>query len=203
VWRKGGTIDAILPMFADSAGRPRLPQPFVGDTGSISLYRDGTLVGTEPTPDFAMFAVPDAPASYRLAAESNRSTDWWSLSTKVSCVWTFRSSAADEAKALPLLSVRFDPAVDLRNRAPGGKAFTFPAYVTGQGSDRTAVADLTVDVSYDDGQTWRPAVVSATNTGYKVSVQHPASGVASLRAKARDTAGNTVEQIILRAYVIG
>ncbi|WBB67656.1 hypothetical protein [Micromonospora sp. WMMD812] len=202
-WRKDGAIDVILPMYGDAAGRPRVPFPYDGtDTGSISLYRNGALVRTEPTPDTARFDIPDEPATYRLVAETNRAAEWWPLSTKVSATWSFRSSTEDEAKALPLLTTRFDPAVDLRNRAPAGP-FTFPMYVERQGDDRVKLTSLTVDVSYDDGGSWQPATVTPAGNHWTVGVASPATGYASIRAKATDTDGNTVEQTVLRAYQIG
>ena len=164
---------------------------------------DGTLVGTTPSPDMAWFAVPDATADYRLTAQATRTADWWPLSPTVSADWTFRSSAADEGSALPLLTVRFDPVVDLHNRLPGGQVVTFPAYVARQGSDAARITSLTVEVSYDDGQTWQPAAVTATGDHWSVQVDHPATGYASLRARATDADGDTVEQTVLRAYQIG
>jgi len=197
-WREGGAIDVILPMYGDAAGRPRVPFTEDGtDTGSISLYRNGTLVATAPVPDQARFDVPAEPGTYRLAAETTRSVHWWPQWTKVSAVWTFRSSAADEGKALPLVTARFDPGVDLRNRAPGGRTFTIPVYV------ERAVRKLTVDVSYDDGRTWRTAKVKRTGGHWLVTVEHPRHGHAAFRTKVTDTAGNTLEQTVLRAYQIG
>ena len=205
-WRKDDAIDAILPIFSDSQGRARVPEAgdaaFGGDTGSISLYRNGTLVGTEAVPDRARFDVPPDGAAYRLTAEANREGDWWPQSTKVTASWGFRSAAADEGKPLPLLTARFDPAVDLQNRAPGGNQFTFPAYVERQGSD-PKVKTFTVEVSYDDGGTWTAARVTRTGDHWTVTVNHPSAGHASLRAKATDTDGNTVEQTVIRAYQIG
>jgi hypothetical protein len=58
-------------------------------------------------------------------------------------------------------------------------------------------------VSYDDGKTWRPAAVTRAGDHFDVRVNHPAAGYASLRAKATDSAGNTVEQTVIRAYTIG
>ncbi|MGW0435551.1 S8 family serine peptidase [Micromonospora sp. NPDC003197] len=200
-WREGNAFDMMLPMYGDSAGRPRLPIPDV-DTGSISLYRDGQLVDTSPSPDYARFDVPDSSGAYRLTAEASRTAEWWKLWTKVTAAWTFKSSAADDAKALPLLTVRLDPTVDLCNRAPGG-LFTFPAYVTRQGADQVKVTSLTVDVSYDDGSTWRSAIVTRAGNHWIVGVVHPSTGYASLRIKAADADGNTVEQSVLRAYAIG
>ncbi|MET7971334.1 S8 family serine peptidase [Micromonospora sp. NPDC005305] len=201
VWRDRRLLVAMPPMFSDPAGRPRVPWSGLA-TGSITLYRDGQQVGTEPDPGFALFPLPDDAASYRLVAEATVAPGSATLSTKVSAAWTFRSSVADEGKPVPLLTVRFDPAVDLRNRAPAGK-FSFPAYVSQQGGGATRATSFTVDVSYDDGKTWRPTLVTADGDHYQVTTQNPVTGYATLRAKATDANGNTVEQTVLRGYAIG
>ncbi|RSN09325.1 hypothetical protein DMB42_18625 [Nonomuraea sp. WAC 01424] len=59
--------------------------------------------------------------------------------------------------------------------------------------------ELTVETSFDDGVTWRPAPVRDG----AVTVLHPAAdGYVSLRAKAVDAGGGTVEQTVIRAYRI-
>ncbi len=203
VWRRNGVIDMALPMYGDAAGRPRSSGAMRGVTGSISLYRGDTLVGTTPDPTWATFPVPDEDGTYRLVAESNRAGDEnWPLWTTIGADWTFRSSSAGDAKALPLLTARFDPAVDIRNRAPGGRRFSFPAYVERQDGAATVTA-FTVEVSYDDGRTWQPATTRRTGDHWTVGVSHPATGHASLRATATDSDGNSVRQTVLRAYEIG
>lgn len=189
-------------MHGDSAGHARVPFGLgATDTGSVSLFRDGSLVSTHEG-SAGRFDVAAEPAAYRLVTEVSRTTSWWPLWTRVSAAWTFRSSAADEGKELPLLTARFDPAVDLLNPAPGGQRFSFPAYVERQGETKPKITAFNVDVSYDDGTTWRPAAVKASADHWTVTVDHPATGYASLRAKATDSAGNTVEQITVRAYQI-
>jgi hypothetical protein len=66
----------------------------------------------------------------------------------------------------------------------------------------TAVA---VEASLDDGKIWRPAKVSGSGPNRTVLVDHPAAGggFVSLRASAADSAGNRVEQTVMRAYAIG
>ncbi|HEX6353719.1 S8 family serine peptidase [Actinophytocola sp.] len=202
-WRKDGVFDMALPMFGDSAGRPRLLGPMEGVTGSISLYRDGTLVKSEPDPSFASIPVPAEDGAYRLVAESTRADDPnWPLWTTVNAEWTFRSSNVGDAKALPLLTARFDPAVGVDNRAPGGRRFSFPAYVERQDGAATVTA-FSAEVSYDDGRTWQPTTTRRSGDHWTVGVNHPATGYASLRATATDSAGNTVRQTVLRAYQIG
>ncbi|MEA5367488.1 S8 family serine peptidase [Amycolatopsis sp., V23-08] len=201
-WRKDGVFDLWLPFFGDSTGRPRTPESSVGDTGSVSLWRDGVAVPVEPSgePTLATIPVPDADGAYRLTAEVHRHADWWPLSTDVSAEWTFRSSSASDGQALPLLTARFDPAVDLRNSAPGGRLFTFPAYVERQGGG--AATKLTVESSTDDGRTWQPVTVARTGDHWTICVRNPAKGFVSLRATASDDGGNTVRQTVLRAYAV-
>jgi hypothetical protein len=201
--RTADSISTRLALFADSAGHPRYAElwwPDAGpdpDAGTTSLYRDGQLVATHQTQGTGTFRVPATDAGYRLVVDATRTADWWPLSTKVHAEWTFRSSAADNGKVLPLLAVRFDPDVDLRNTAPGNCAFAIPVTVERQaGSAPSKVKSLTVEASYDDGVTWQQADVR----GGKAHVRHPASGFVSLRAKATDAAGNTVELTIMRAY---
>ncbi len=68
-----------------------------------------------------------------------------------------------------------------------------------RGSAAGAVRDLTAEISFDNGAIWKPAPIRKG----QVVVNHPAmEGFASLCAKAVDTAGNTVEQTVIRAYRI-
>jgi subtilisin family serine protease len=201
-WRTGGQLSVSLPMYGDGAGRPRKSSSYDDGAGSVTVYRDGEELGTVPVADYAEYPVPDESSSYRVVADARRNDTAWPLSTVVKAEWVFRSSAADEGKALPMLTARFDPAVDLRNRAPGAQSFSFPAYVARQ--DGTArVTSLAVDVSYDDGRTWQPAGVVRDGDHWTVSVRHPRTSYASLRARTADADGNRLTQTIVRAYQIG
>ncbi|MEV4147279.1 S8 family serine peptidase [Amycolatopsis sp. NPDC049691] len=199
-WRKDGVFDMWLPMFGDAAGRPRKPEP--GDPGSVSLSRDGVTIPVEPTgdPTLATIPVPDADGAYRLTADVHRHADWWPLWTDVSAEWAFRSSAAADGKALPLVTTRFAPAVDVCNSAPANRVFTFPAYVERQGGG--SGTKLAVEVSTDDGRTWQPAPAIRTGDHWTVVVRNPATGFVSLRANAADADGNTVRQTVIRAYAV-
>ena len=63
------------------------------------------------------------------------------------------------------------------------------------------VRDLDVDVSYDDGVTWRWPLLVKVGNSWLALLFHPANArFVSLRAAADDSAGNSVQQTILRAY---
>jgi hypothetical protein len=127
------------------------------------------------------------------------------LSTQVSCVWTFTSARPPEGDpkgkggtGLPLMAVRFAPPdLDERNTAHADTV-RIPVTVQRQaGAPEATPRTLTVDVSFDDGRTWRPAPTTTDS----VTITHPRSArFVSLRAHATDSAGNTVTQTVLRAY---
>ncbi|MFG1687689.1 S8 family serine peptidase [Nonomuraea sp. NPDC049269] len=197
VSRTGDVISTDLLMYGD--GRGSLGSS-TRSTQRTALYRDGTLVGEQPETRTS-FTVPAREAAYRLVVESERGAPA-TLSTRVSGVWTFRSGhvAGDTPARLPVSIVRFSPALDAENSAPSGRRFTVPVTVQPlEGSTARPVKRLSAEVSYDDGATWTKAEVH----GSAAVLRHPAGdGFVSLRARAVDGAGNTVEQTVIRAYRI-
>ncbi|MET7458950.1 S8 family serine peptidase [Nonomuraea sp. NPDC005501] len=197
VSRTGDVISTGLLMYGDARGSLGYSSRA---TQRTALYRDGTLVGEQPE-IVTSFTVPASEAAYRLVVETERGAPA-TLSTRVSCVWTFRSGhvAGDTPARLPVSVVRFSPALDADNSAPSGRRFTVPVTVQPlEGSAARPVRRPAVDVSYDDGATWSRAAVH----GSAVVLRHPAgAGFVSLRARAVDEAGNTVEQTVIRAYRI-
>jgi hypothetical protein len=118
--------------------------------------------------------------------------------------WTFRSGhvPGTTPQRLPVSTVRFTPKLNADNAAKAGRAFTVPVTVQPQpGSAAGACRTLTVEVSYDNGRTWRKARLTGTGNNRVAHLRHPrGAGYVSLRAGATDAAGNTVRQTVLRAY---
>ncbi|MFG1890018.1 S8 family serine peptidase [Micromonospora sp. NPDC049051] len=197
--RQGDHIEVSLPLHSDAEGHPG---GSLADTARTALYRNGALVGQTPEPAYGRFEVPPGAADYRLETSSKRSfTD---LATEVSATWTFRSRhvTGDDPAVLPASAIRFAPRLDRDNTAPAGRSFVIPVTVQRQpGAPPARVAALTVDVSYDGGKTWQQARVRPDGQGWAATVRHPSgAGHVSLRATARDTAGNTVTQRVIQAY---
>ena len=204
VTRTGDTLWVRPSFFVDGTGTVYGSVQTSG--AAITLYRGGTTVGTidprkEEAPEIAM---PAGKQAYRLTATATRAAPYL-LSTTVTSTWTFTSGHTETETALPLRSVRLHPALNSRNTAPKGHTFAIPLTVECQvGAAPATVTAVTVDVSYDDGRTWKPAAVTGSGAHRTATVSHPgAAGFASLRATVRDSAGGTVTQTVIRAYRIG
>jgi subtilisin family serine protease len=191
VTRAGDRITVAFSPYGDGAGRLGAER----EGGTTTLFRDGVQIGQSDVAGAGEFTVPAGTSEYRLEIHATRGAPY-ELSTKIDTAWTFRSWHGDAV--LPLWTVRFSPRLDERNTAPAGRSFTVPVVATpAPGAETGRLKDLTVEVSYDDGATWAVApVVKGTAV-----VRHPRGpGFVSLRAKASDTAGNTVTQTVIHAY---
>lgn len=172
----------------------------VDATYHLTLDRDGVRLLDSQDPGVTL-DVPSGPGSYRLEAQVSRGRA--ALSTKVSCVWTFVSATTDPRgwTKLPLSAIRFLPKLDEHNV---GRSAVLPVEVQRQpGSAAGSVRTLSVEVSYDDGLTWRRVpVIRFGQRGFAV-LNHPIGPeFVSLRADSTDANGNTVSQTIIRAYRI-
>ena len=166
----------------------------------LTLDRDGVRLLDSREPAVAM-DVPAGQGNYRLGAEWTRRVS--ALSTTVSCVWTFASAttATGGWTKLPLSAIRFLPDLDQRGV---GRSAVLPIEVQRQpGSAAGSVRTLSLEVSYDDGLTWRRVpVIRLGQRGFAV-LNHPAGPeFVSLRAQSGDANGNTVSQTIIHAYRI-
>ncbi|MFG1947261.1 hypothetical protein [Nonomuraea sp. NPDC048826] len=194
--RSGDSIHMTVPMYGDGAGHAGRSAT---TRARVALYRDGVLVAERSELGGKGFNVPPGAADYRLVVEAERGAPA-TLSTRISTAWTFRSEHTEDDNPLPVSVVRFSPVLDARNTAPSGETYRVPVRVERQpGATADEVRDLTVEVSFDDGATWSAAHIRKG----QVTVSHPAAeGFVSLRAKAADTSGNTVEQTVIRSYRI-
>ncbi|WP_132194825.1 MULTISPECIES: hypothetical protein [Kribbella] len=171
------------------------------DSARTVLSRDGTVVCESASQGLCVVGGAPVAGRYRMETEATRSlTD---VSTKVGLVWTWTSdgSGGDRPASLPVRVVRFTPTLDEANSAPGDRTAIVPVQVLANpGAPAAKVTSLTVEVSYDDGKTWRREQVRGHGGDGVIVLRHPTGGYVSLRAKAVDSSGSTVEQTIIRAY---
>jgi hypothetical protein len=195
--RLGDQVAVSVPMFGDGVGNGGSSATTAART---TLFRDGAKVGETAYPGSGQFTVPTAAGSYRLETEATRA-EVSDVSSKVGAAWTFRSKGdgGTTEKKLPLSVLRFQPALDDANAAPAGRLLRVPLVVwQNPGADNGKIRRIAVEVSFDDGATWRRAPV----VGDSALVLNGGPGFASLRAKATDSRGNTAETTVIRAYKI-
>ena len=119
--------------------------------------------------------------------------------------WGFTSGQADYAnlETLPLLQLDYSIATDLPGRAKRHTDVTLTASHLPGAVDIGKVSTATLELSYDDGATWRSIQLQRDGTSWRARLDAPASAdYVSLRATARDTAGNSVSQTVQRAFGI-
>jgi hypothetical protein len=192
--RQGQTISVNVPMLTDQhAGR-------ISDGAAVSgahttLSRDGREIGASEVAGQGTFAVPPDTGVYVLHADATRDN---ALSSEVAADWTFTSGSVTGTTpaALPLLAVRYAPAVDARNRVPGWLPTYVPITVDNNAGGTGRLTALSV--SYDEGATWQ----AAPFTDRGVLLVHPVDAkTASLKATATDQGENKVDQTIIDAFL--
>jgi hypothetical protein len=197
-------------------------------TSELSFYRNHVLALTSKswvTGHLNPFGL-DLPllptaATYRLDWTDTRNGD---AAASNDTNWTFRSGPADTAAALPkteqcapdttracaflpLLFINYDLALNDKSQATAGAPFRIAFTVSHQQNQAPpSGVTATVSASFDDGKTWTAPQAAASLGGGKfaTTISQPplagTTGFVSLRVTARDGAGNTVQQTIIRAY---
>ena len=150
--------------------------------------------------------VLDPKQSYRFEQDATRPA--WTHSVESHSAWTFRAETTEtEGQVLlPLLQLDYHLDTDLHGALRGGKKtrLGLTAFHMEDVAGAGAVESATLEMSFDDGQTWRPVTLRRTGDGsWSGEVKIP-RGVAfgSLRATGADDAGNAVEQEVIRAFSV-
>ncbi|HEX6354610.1 S8 family serine peptidase [Actinophytocola sp.] len=197
VYRFGDELYVAPALYGDGAGNVGYS---VLSSATFELYRNGELISSSNEPG-GMAVVPPDDAEYRAVVKTTRARDVFDVSTAVDVSWTFRSAHVDDETLVPqpVSAVRFTPRLDDDNSARAGRPFVVPVSLQ---HNETGALDrprtLKVDVSYDEGKTWRKADVLLN---LAVLLHHPAGAESvSLRATATDRDGNSVTQTVIRAY---
>ncbi|MDT0446067.1 hypothetical protein [Streptomyces johnsoniae] len=147
------------------------------------------------------------PSVRRLELTAARDAGRSSGPAEVNARWSFVSQAPGQngdQGILPLPTLRIDGAFDLENRAPAGEPFSLRLGLDGwQGNASAPVADLALQASFDDGETWQPLAVTADGDGHVAEVVHPpGDGFVSLRASVTTEDGTALDQTVIRGYEI-
>ncbi|MGW4748825.1 S8 family peptidase [Streptomyces sp. NPDC004290] len=201
--RQGNLIGFADAMWGDGTHHAE-PGSF-GDIGSLSLRRDGELLGETGWP-FGAFEVPAEAGTYTLEQNTTKiGSKVWARSTSVNSVWKFTSKLDESvySQGIPILFPRYDlPEDGLKTlAATDGQHIGLTA--TGHAGYTPAVlTSARLSYSYDGGTTWTEARVSPRAGGWTATVNHAgATGKqVTLRTELTDANGNSVTQTVVRAY---
>jgi hypothetical protein len=201
LFRQGDTLFGQLGTHGDQDGRFGTSTL---DTARTRIYRDGQLIHDTPSIDYlSLDKLPAGPARYRIELTGTRPSRS-DLATRTDVSWSFDSAATEEFTTLPLRTVRFRPSVDGLNRLARRPVLSIPVSLgTQPGAKPVPVRRLTVQVSGDDGRTWRPAAVLPAGNGYRAVLVTPArANSLSFRSVLTDAAGATTTQTLVAAVLL-
>lgn len=195
----------FAPGEADASDEFVFGAPYVRARTRLSTV-DGRVIVENGGVFANFFGLPEAETRYVLDVEAERSPKWTPFAPKASARFEFSSARTDGQVYLPVPTLRISGAFDDLNRVPAGcGVFAVDISVTPQAGSvgSAAVRSVSVQASADDGATWRRVPVVGGGARWKALVRHRAGAeFGSLKVKAVDAVGNSVEQTTIRAYGI-
>ncbi|PAE44557.1 S8 family serine peptidase [Bacillus sp. 7884-1] len=195
-----------IPAWADSGiGHTGADMSYPGSQ-TLEFYRGDTLVKkANGQAIYSFVAQPEENTKYRIVSNSSRHAERWNTSVRTHTEWTFWSKKEEETRtALPLLSLDYKIDTDMNGNGIAGKStkLELSAVQIAGAPGNGAVEGASLEVSFDEGQTWNKVELSAEGNGWTASIKHPskAGSNVSLRASAWDDKGNSIKQEIIKAY---
>ena len=199
--RSGDRITGITPLFSGPDG-DEITWSKVGLTGTSVLTRDGVEVGRNTTrPEVQQFPLPAGDTgTYTLTVDASHEVSWSRLGTHGTAAWTFASAPTAERTLVDLSTVAVDAAGVKDGFAPRWIPQVVSLDVHRQGAD-TRTTELTMEVSYDEGATWRPVRLVRDGEHAIGLLVHPRGATSvSTRLSAVDDAGNMYTGTTIRSY---
>lgn len=170
----------------------------------MKAYENGTLVATsDGWASVSVFPAADQKITYTFDLQASRDPAVWRLSPRTHTVWTVVSLplSASGVDLMPFLQLDYSVATDLAGNArPGRQRIGLKASHLDGAVGTGRIAGASLQVSTDDGRTWRPADLTRSGSDWTAAFDAPNHGYVSLRATAWDTAGNKITQEVIRAY---
>jgi subtilisin family serine protease len=200
-YRDGDRIVAEVPGWGDSGADHAGDAVPEGSTGQTVTLSQGRTVLEQNGWGWidANTGLSPRRLPYRIVTttEGDPAVEPYSIKTRTT--WDFVSDA--RTKRLPLIQLDYRVDTDPADRASRSAAITLvPSHLAGAPSTRS-ITSAELDISYDDGATWVSRRLTRTADGWTTDLRAPRSAQhVTLRASAKDTAGNSVEQTITRAF---
>ncbi|MFF5500063.1 S8 family serine peptidase [Streptomyces aquilus] len=197
--RVGNAMGGTLAAFGDGGSAHSGDSNLM--TRSFALYQGDTLlVRNGARPDFGVGDLAPEKLPYKLVADTRSNSDLLPYSKTTHTEWTFFSGTADD-QALPLVQLDYGTDVDLTGRAKRTSVFSVKPVVVGGSAAQDAVSTVRLEVSYDDGATWRQQDLKRSAHTWQTLLHAPSrAGYVSFRVTAKQRDGGGVTQTVTRAF---
>ncbi|MFF3415444.1 S8 family serine peptidase [Streptomyces sp. NPDC002698] len=174
----------------------------------LQVFQGDTLIHDNPnSTDMQWQEVPAGDLPYRAVLDAERPGDVFRLSTRTHSEWTFRSGTVDSDFFEPFSVLNLDYRLesDLHGdvKADATQKIALKPVSMGLGTVPGKVTTVKLDVSYDDGATWRKVTLAKGDGGYwqgSFRTAKKSGGFISVRASAGTDRGYSVKNEIVRAY---
>ena len=194
--RTGDRMRVVVSGFLDADGNYGISH--TDDSGmstQLEIRADDELIAATTGTPQGTVVLPQGGSRVSISFTADNPQSWTELSTHTETEWTFDSAPApaEQAAVQPAIVTDYDVDVDLRNRTRDRDFRLELSHLDGS----TAPIDVTVEASYDDGETWKRAKLR----GHRVTLPR-GDGFVSLRVRAHDDAGSELAQQIIRAWYV-
>ncbi|MGW1965479.1 S8 family serine peptidase [Streptomyces sp. NPDC001935] len=180
-----------------------------GETPShLQIFQGDTRIYDNPVSgDMQWQEVPAGKLPYRAVLDVERPGADFRLSTRTHSEWTFMSDTVDSDSFEPfsVLNLDYELASDLHGdaKADATQRIALRPVSMDLGTVPGKVTTVKLDVSYDDGATWRKVTLTKGAGGYwkgSFRTARKPGGFLSVRASAETSSGFGVKNDIIRAY---
>ncbi|MEV0649652.1 S8 family serine peptidase [Phytomonospora sp. NPDC050363] len=200
--RDGTGLAVLEPMFAgpDLGVATRIDWSTV--TGTTAVLADGVSLGATDAPCQGTFGAPVTATRFTVSCTADRTAPWTVLGTHAEATWTATAASTGEAAPVALTSVALDSGTVVDGFAPAGRwqPLDLEVYQPSGAAD-LATTSLALDISYDDGATWRTVPLLRLGDHAKAFVRHPADArFVSVRMTATDSAGGSYTGTMIRSF---
>ncbi|HEY5359720.1 MAG TPA: hypothetical protein VIJ82_18900 [Streptosporangiaceae bacterium] len=229
-FRIGNTLELGLTPFSDNEFG-HLGAGFLGNgsthvSGSYEVDQNGVKIAHgNAVNGIPGIGLSPKPSVLRFVLGASRASSFFRLSASSQTIWTWRSVRNTAARVPPawFCTISFTPTssrlirqcavqplmtldyavegLSLGGLAPSGAQVIDLSAGHVQLGGSAAITGATAQVSYNDGDSWQPAAVTAEGGGhFHVAYSAPGGVDVTLRVSAADSAGGSIRETIIRAY---
>jgi hypothetical protein len=171
----------------------------------LQVFQGDTLIHDNPSSaDMQWVEVPAGDLPYRAVLDAERPAETFRLSTRTHTEWTFRSDTveSDSFEPFSVMHLDYQLETDLRGdiRANANQEIALRPRSSDFGTLPGKVTRVRLEVSTDDGATWRTVTLAKGRDGWWKGTFRAPAGFVSVRAGAEMSSGYSINQEIIRGY---